>query len=160
MNERNRDFPSFFKGQICTFANETEVFHKGYFGQVFLTLFFRGFVPFLSLADFVSRDKNLQVVDFTAIKVAFWRIGNGNHQNLQKVLLKNILKNYAKKVEPTILVFVTSEWENKKDLYRPWAWWVRMDNYEYDYSSYEYIERQQRFVEHLKKIYIILLASL
>ena len=59
MNERNRDFPSFFKGQICTFANEIEVFHKGYFGKVFLTLFFRGFVPFLSLADFVSRDKDL-----------------------------------------------------------------------------------------------------
>ena len=27
--------------------------------KVFLPLFFRGFVPFLSLADFVSRDKNL-----------------------------------------------------------------------------------------------------
>ena len=33
MNERNRDSSSFFKGQICTFANETEVFHKGYFGR-------------------------------------------------------------------------------------------------------------------------------
>ena len=36
--------------------------------KVFLTLFFRGFVPFLSLADFVSRDKNLQVVDLQRLK--------------------------------------------------------------------------------------------
>ena len=37
-------------------------------GKVFLTLFFRGFVPFLSLADFWSRDKNLQVVDLQRLK--------------------------------------------------------------------------------------------
>ena len=51
MNERNRDFPSFFKGQRYSTRDIS--------GEVFLTLFFRGFVPFLSLADFVSRDKNL-----------------------------------------------------------------------------------------------------
>ena len=83
MNERNRDFPSFFKEQICTFANE-EVFHKGYFGQSVLTLFFRGFVPFLSLADFVSRDKNLQVVDLQRLKSCFGELATAttsNHQN-------------------------------------------------------------------------------
>ena len=74
MNERNRDFPSFFKGQICTFANETEVFHKGYFGQSVLDFIFRGFVPFLSLADFVSRDKNLQVVDLQRLKSCFGKL--------------------------------------------------------------------------------------
>jgi len=38
---------------------------------VFLTLFFRGFVPFLSLTDFVSRDKNLQVADLQRLKSCF-----------------------------------------------------------------------------------------
>ena len=38
-------------------------------GKVFLTLFFRVFVPFLSLADFVSRDKNLQVADLQWLKL-------------------------------------------------------------------------------------------
>ena len=36
-------------------------------------------------------------------------------------------------------------------MYRPWAWWVRLDNYEYDESSYVYIDRKQRFGEHSKK---------
>ncbi len=35
--------------------------------QEFLPLFFRGFVPFLSLVDFLSRDKNLQVTDIQYI---------------------------------------------------------------------------------------------
>ncbi len=38
-------FPSFFKGQICTFANETEVFHKGYFGRSVLDFIFPWFCP-------------------------------------------------------------------------------------------------------------------
>ena len=38
-------------------------------GKVFLTLFFRVFVPFLSLADFVSRDKDLQVADLQWLKL-------------------------------------------------------------------------------------------
>ena len=40
-------------------------------GEMFLTLFFRGFVPFLSLADFVSRDNNLQVTDLQRLKLYF-----------------------------------------------------------------------------------------
>ena len=40
-------------------------------GEVFLTLFFRGFVPFLSLADFVSRNKKLQVADLQRLKSCF-----------------------------------------------------------------------------------------
>ena len=48
--------------------------------------------------------------------------------------LKKHLRTHASQREPVILVYVTSEWEEKKDLYRPWAWWVRLDNYEYDES--------------------------
>ena len=62
-NESHREIPSFIKGQIYTFTTETEVFCKEYFEQSVLTFIFRGFVPFLSLADFASRYKNLQVVD-------------------------------------------------------------------------------------------------
>ncbi len=65
--------------------------------------------------------------------------------------LKEHLNTYAKQVEATILIYVTSEWNGKKDLYRPWAWWVRMDNYKYDDSSYIYIDHRQRFGEHSKK---------
>ena len=92
VNERNRDFPSFFKEQICTFANE-EVFHKGYFGQSVLTLFFRGFVPFLSLADFVSRDKNLQIVDLQWLKLCFEKLEaatTSNPQNPLRLTLEHV----------------------------------------------------------------------
>lgn len=65
--------------------------------------------------------------------------------------LNEHLRTYARQREPVILVYVTSEWEEKKDLYRPWAWWVRLDNYKYDESSYVYIDRKQRFGEHSKK---------
>lgn len=65
--------------------------------------------------------------------------------------LRDHLKNYAQQLEPVILVFVTSEWKGKTDMYRPWAWWVRMDDYDYDDSSYVYIDPKQRFGEHSKK---------
>ena len=70
---------------------------------------------------------------------------------LNKERLQKHLKTYAKQVEPTILIYVTTEWEGKKDMYRPWAWWVRMDNYEYDETSYVYIDRTKRLGEHSKK---------
>jgi len=49
-----------------------------------LTLFFRGFVPFLSLADFVSRNKNLQVAELQRLKSFFGELvtaTTSNHQN-------------------------------------------------------------------------------
>lgn len=68
-----------------------------------------------------------------------------------KQRLKKHLETYAKQVEPTILIYVTTEWNGKKDMYRPWAWWVRMDNYAYDGTSYVYIDSTKRFGEHSKK---------
>lgn len=65
--------------------------------------------------------------------------------------LKDHLINFQRQTEPTILVFVTSEWEQTKNLYKPWAWWVRLDNYQHDDSSYLYIDHKQRFGEHSKK---------
>lgn len=53
-------------------------------GKVFLTLFFRGFVPFLSLADFVSRNKNLQVADLQRLKLYFGGLVTATTSNLPK----------------------------------------------------------------------------
>lgn len=68
-----------------------------------------------------------------------------------KQRLNEHLEIYAKQVEPTILIYVTTEWKGKKDMYRPWAWWVRMDNYAHDGTSYVYIDSTKRFGEHSKK---------
>ena len=65
--------------------------------------------------------------------------------------LKKHLEIYANQNDPTILIYVTTEWEEKKDIYRPWAWWIRVDKYEYDNSSYIYIDHKQRFGEHSRK---------
>ena len=80
VNERNRDFPSFFKGQICTFANETEVFHKGYFGQSVLDFIFPWFCPVFVPRWFCITRQEFASCWFTTVKAVFWRIGNGNHQ--------------------------------------------------------------------------------
>lgn len=76
-----------------------------------------------------------------------------------KQRLKVHLDTYAKQIEPTILIYVTTEWDGKKDMYRPWAWWVRMDNYVYDNTSYIYIDRTKRFGEHSKKDLYRLVAN-
>ena len=60
-------------------------------GEVFLTLFFRGFVPFLSLADFVSRDKYLQVADLQRLKLYFEGLvtaTTSNHQNETNIKIR------------------------------------------------------------------------
>ena len=61
-------------------------------GKVFLTLFFRGFVPFLSLADFWSRDKNLQVVDLQRLKSCFGELVTATTSNHQKCTRKRFLQ--------------------------------------------------------------------
>ncbi len=55
--------PRFSRDKFVPLQTKQRYSTRDISGKVFLTLFFRGFVPFLSLADFVSRDKNLQVVD-------------------------------------------------------------------------------------------------
>ena len=65
-------------------------------GEVFLTLFFRGFVPFLSLADFVSRDNNLQVADLQRLKLYFGGLVTATTSKQPKIQESNckIEKNY------------------------------------------------------------------
>lgn len=60
--------PRFSRDKFVPLQTKQRYSTRDISGEVFLTLFFRGFVPFLSLADFVSRDKNLQVVDLQRLK--------------------------------------------------------------------------------------------
>ena len=63
--------PRFSRDKFVPLQTKQRYSTRDISSEVFLTLFFRGFVPFLSLADFVSRDKNLQVVDLQRLKSCF-----------------------------------------------------------------------------------------
>lgn len=63
--------PRFSRDKFVPLQTKQRYSTRDISGKVFLTLFFRGFVPFLSLADFVSRDKNLQVADLQRLKSCF-----------------------------------------------------------------------------------------
>ncbi len=76
--------PRFSRDKFVPLQTKQRYSTRDISGEVFLTLFFRGFVPFLSLADFVSRDKNLQVVDLQRLKSCFGELvttTTSNHQN-------------------------------------------------------------------------------
>ena len=76
--------PRFSRDKFVPLQTKQRYSTRDISGKVFLTLFFRGFVPFLSLADFVSRDKNLQVVDLQRLKSCFGELvtaTTSNHQN-------------------------------------------------------------------------------
>lgn len=90
--------PRFSRDKFVPLQTKQRYSTRDISGEVFLTLFFRGFVPFLSLADFVSRDKNLQVVDLQRLKPYLEELvtaTTSNHQHgitavsidLQKLLL-------------------------------------------------------------------------
>ena len=63
--------PRFSRDKFVPLQTKQRYSTRDISGEVFLTLFFRGFVPFLSLADFVSRNKNLQVADLQRLKLYF-----------------------------------------------------------------------------------------
>lgn len=76
--------PRFSRDKFVPLQTKQRYSTRDISSEVFLTLFFRGFVPFLSLADFVSRDKNLQVVDLQRLKSCFGELvtaTTSNHQN-------------------------------------------------------------------------------
>lgn len=79
-------FPRFSRDKFVPLQTKQRYSTRDISGEVFLTLFFRGFVPFLSLADFVSRDKNLQVVDLQRLKSCFGKLVTATTSNHQKGL--------------------------------------------------------------------------
>ena len=65
------------------------------------------------------------------------------------------INSWNRSNEPVILVYTNALKINKKgneylDLKNPSAWWIRMDNYEHDGSSFVRIPRENLFQEHSK----------
>ena len=62
--KRFMEKPSFFTGQISTFAPDKTMFRKGLYGsEVLLDIFSLGFVPFLSRQTSTEKKQNMEVVD-------------------------------------------------------------------------------------------------
>lgn len=69
--------------------------------------------------------------------------------------LKNHLDSWKKQNEPVILVYTNAEKTNAKgnkylDLKNPTAWWVQMNDYEYDDSTLIKLPKKNLFQEHTK----------
>ena len=75
--------PRFSRDKFVPLQTKQRYSTRDISGEVFLTLFFRGFVPFLSLVDFVSRDNNLQVVDLQLLKLCFGELVTATTSNHQ-----------------------------------------------------------------------------
>ena len=75
--------PRFSRDKFVPLQTKQRYSTRDISGEVFLTLFFRGFVPFLSLADFVSRNKNLQVADLQRLKLYFGGLVTATTSNRQ-----------------------------------------------------------------------------
>lgn len=80
--------PRFSRDKFVPLQTKQRYSTRDISGEVFLTLFFRGFVPFLSLADFVSRNKNLQVVDLQRLKPCFGKLVTATTSNHQEELVR------------------------------------------------------------------------
>lgn len=79
--------PRFSRDKFVPLQTKQRYSTRDISGEVSLTLFFRGFVPFLSLADFVSRNKNLQVADLQRLKSCFGELVTATTSNHQHGLL-------------------------------------------------------------------------
>ena len=85
--------PRFSRDKFVPLQTKQRYSTRDISGEVFLTLFIRGFVPFLSLADFVSRDKNLQMVDLQWLKLCFEKLEaatTSNPQNPLRLTLEHV----------------------------------------------------------------------
>lgn len=96
--------PRFSRDKFVPLQTKQRYSTRDISGEVSLTLFFRGFVPFLSLADFVSRNKNLQVADLQRLKSCFGELvtaTTSNHQNV--VLLRSMFESIMKCAHQTTI---------------------------------------------------------
>lgn len=75
--------PRFSRDKFVPLQTKQRYSTRDISGEVFLTLFFRCFVPFLSLADFVSRNKNLQVADLQRLESCFEELVTATTSNHQ-----------------------------------------------------------------------------
>ena len=82
--------PRFSRDKFVPLQTKQRYSTRDISSEVFLTLFFRGFVPFLSLADLVSRNKNLQVADLQLLKLCFGELVTATTSNHQIGLHRRI----------------------------------------------------------------------
>ena len=82
--KRFMEKPSFFTGQISTFAPDKTMFRKGLYGsEVLLDIFSLGFVPFLSRQTSTEKKQNMEVVDNKCVakaKISKNAVTTSNHQ--------------------------------------------------------------------------------
>ena len=86
--------PRFSRDKFVPLQTKQRYSTRDISGEVFLTLFFRGFVPFLSLADFVSRDNNLQVADLQLLKLCFGELVTATTSNHQTGIYRCVAPNF------------------------------------------------------------------
>lgn len=102
--------PRFSRDKFVPLQTKQRYSTRDISGEVSLTLFFRGFVPFLSLADFVSRNKNLQVSDLQRLKSCFGELVTATIRKVHPLQKNHILtyfyfwlKNSISKTRLTLL---------------------------------------------------------
>ena len=87
--KRFMEKPSFFTGQISTFAPDKTMFRKGLYGsEVLLDIFSLGFVPFLSRQTSTEKKQNMEVVDNKCVAKAKISKNAVTTSNQQKALYK------------------------------------------------------------------------
>ena len=96
--------PRFSRDKFVPLQTKQRYSTRDISGEVSLTLFFRGFVPFLSLADFVSRNKNLQVADLQRLKSCFGELVTATTSNLQNGFPERVSQREQRR--ETVLFYV------------------------------------------------------
>ena len=138
--------PRFSRDKFVPLQTKQRYSTRDISGEVSLTLFFRGFVPFLSLADFVSRNKNLQVADLQRLKSCFGELvtaTTSNHQN--GPFRKNNEKlRLCKRCGRTFSIFRNSIFDKSKADFRIWMYiGYCMFYYHHVYFNVDKISRTQ-----------------
>lgn len=133
--------PRFSRDKFVPLQTKQRYSTRDISGEVSLTLFFRGFVPFLSLADFVSRNKNLQVADLQRLKSCFgelvtattrkdpFRLGGGlafSFSHATPPIIGSVTRNF---MPLTILadsnkIFSFAGFASLREIYVLWIRWL------------------------------------
>ena len=100
--------PRFSRDKFVPLQTKQRYSTRDISGEVFLTLFFRGFVPFLSLADFVSRNKNLQVADLQRLKSCFEELVTATTRTTKEILDRIGVSMHSKNRERYITSLVAA----------------------------------------------------
>ena len=111
--------PRFSRDKFVPLQTKQRYSTRDISSEVFLTLFFRGFVPFLSLADFVSRDKNLQVADLQRLKSCFEELVTATTKKGRSGTNRiNYTGEFTLRLKPSYSQFNIMNSQEQMDVYR------------------------------------------